>query len=290
MKYKKAINILVILIGLLGMFAQLAGLFWQSPGQPVAFTSHRGEAVMLSGHGLYRYDTVSSAAQEQANDLIGLVVGLPLLAVSGWLAGRGSLRGRLLLAGTLGFYLYTYMQMSVNTSYNPLFLVYVALFALSLYAVILTMMSFDLKSLPGCFSERLPRRGIAALLFLAGAFLLLAWLGRILPPLFNGTIPALENGVSLVIQAMDLALIMPLCFLAGVLLLRRSVWGYLLASVAVMKMLTMGTAVSTMGINMALNGVPDSAALVGIFIGLTLTNLVMAVLLLRSVQPRPLAA
>ena len=42
----------------------------------------------------------------QANDLVMLVLGLPLLALSFWLARRGSLRGRLLLAGTLGFILY----------------------------------------------------------------------------------------------------------------------------------------------------------------------------------------
>ena len=33
---------------------------------------------MINGHGLYYYDTVSSVAQMQANDLITLVVGLPL--------------------------------------------------------------------------------------------------------------------------------------------------------------------------------------------------------------------
>ena len=109
---------------------------------------------MIHGHGLYFYDTVSTTAQMQGNDLITLVVGLPLLAVSAWLAFRGvagaALRG-LLLTGTLGFFLYTYMSMSMLTAYNALFLVYVALFGLSLYAFILSMMSFDLASLPGTF-------------------------------------------------------------------------------------------------------------------------------------------
>jgi hypothetical protein len=51
-----------------------------------------------------------------------------------------------------------------------------------------------------------------------------------------------------------------------------------------MKMLTMGVAVSSMGINEALNGVPDSMVIVGIFIGLTLVNIVLAVFLLRSIH------
>ncbi|KPV50240.1 hypothetical protein SE17_28125, partial [Kouleothrix aurantiaca] len=217
----------------------------------------------------------------RANDLVTLAIGLPLLAMATWLALRGSLRGRLLLAGTLGFFLYTYLSMAMLTAYNALFLVYVAAFVLSLYAFVITMLSFDLADLPRHFSARLPRRALAALLFAIGGFLVLAWLGRIGSPLLRGTTPALENTTTLVIQALDLSLIAPLAILAGVLLLRRSALGYLLASVAVLKGLTMALAVSAMGINMALAGVPDSPAIVAPFLVLTLLNLLAAVALLR---------
>jgi hypothetical protein len=215
------------------------------------------------------------------------VLGLPLLASATWLAFRGSLRGQLLLSGTLGFFLYTYMSMCFGAAYNQLFLVYVALFSLSLFAFILSLMAFDLKTLPQRFSDALPRRGISVLFVLVSAFLAVAWLGRIAPTLLQGQVPALENTTSMFIQAMDLGLIVPLCLLAAVLLWRQNTWGYLLASVAVMKMLTMGTAVSTMGVNMALRGAPDSWVMVGIFIGITLVNFVLAVLLLRSVKTQP---
>ena len=86
------------------------------------------------------------------------------------------------------------------------------------------------------------------------------------------------------IQAMDLALIVPLCILGGVLLLRRSAWGYLLASVGMLKFLSMGAAVSLMGFNMQRVGVPVSAVELLIFPAITLANLVMVVILLRSVR------
>ena len=287
MKFHAALRWLVPAISLLALFAAGMGLFYDTPGQPYPLTSFRGEQVTINGHGLYFYDTVSTAAQMQANDLITLLVGLPLLAASAWLAFAGSLRGRLLLAGTLGFFLYTYMSMSMLTAYNPLFLAYVALFALSLYAFVLAMLSFDLADLPQHFSPRLPRGWIAGVLFAVGGFLLLAWLGRAGAPLLSGQTPALENTTTLVIQAMDLTLIAPLAILAGVLLLRRSAWGYLLASVAVLKSLTMALAVSAMGINMILAGVPDSLAIVVPFLVLTLLNLIMAVLLLRNIDSAP---
>lgn len=284
MKYQSTLRWLIPLIGILSLIAAGSGLFYQTSGQPYPFTSHRSEEVTIYGQGIYAYDTVSSAAQAKANDFVTLVFGLPLLVISTWLAFRGSLRGRLLLTGTLGFILYTYISMAFLAAFNALFLVYTALYSLSLFAFILSMMSFDLASLPEHFSERLPRRWIAGLLFFIGTFLLLAWLGRILPPILQGQTALLENATTMVIQAMDLGLILPLVVLAGIFLLRRSAWGYLLASVALMKGMTMGIAVSAMGINMALQGVPDSLGILIPFMVITLLNLVMAVLLLRNVK------
>jgi hypothetical protein len=284
MKYQSAFKWLVSLIGVLALVAAGAGLFWQTDGQPYAYTNHRGETVMINGHGLYYYDTVSTAAQMQRNDLIILVVGLPLLVASAWLAFRGSLRARLLLTGTLGFFLYTYMSMAMLTAYNSLFLVYVALFALSLYAFILSMLSFDLADLPRHFSPHLPHGWMAGVLFAVGGFLFLAWMGRIVPPLLQNQTPALENTITLVIQTLDLGLIAPLAVLSGMLLLRRSAWGYLLASVFVMKAITMALGVSSMAISMALVGVPGSLVIVIPFLLITPMNLVMAVLLLKNVE------
>lgn len=284
MKYQAALKWLVPLIGLLALFAAGAGLVWPGDGQPYPLTTFRGEQVVINGHGLYRYDTVSSAAQMQANDTITLLVGVPLLALSFVLALRGSLRGHLLLIGTLGFVLYTYLSMCFGAAYNELFLLYVALWSLSLWAFILCMLSIDLRALPQHFSERLPRRAIATLFFTAAVFLLLAWLGRIVPPLLRGATPPLENTTSLFIQALDLGLIVPLAFVSGILLLRRSAWGYLLASVFVMKMITMGLAVSAMGVNMALSGVAISAVELIVFPALTLINLIMAGMLLKNIK------
>jgi hypothetical protein len=284
MKNQPVLRWLLPTIGLLALFAASMGIFYQRAGQPYTYTNHRGETVTINGQDLYYYDSVSMAAQQQGNDVVTLTVGAPLLAISTWLAFRGSLRGRLLLTGTLGFFLYTYLSMAMLTSYNALFLVYVALFSLNLYAFILSMLAFDLQDLPRHFSARLPRGWIAGLMFLVGGFLGLAWLGRIVPPLLQGKTPALENTTTLVIQALDLALIAPLAILSGVLLLRRSAWGYLLTSVTLLKGVTLGLGVSAMAINMTLKDVPDSLGVMVPFLVITLLNLVMAVLLLKNVD------
>ena len=214
MKNQTGLLIIILLIFILALFAASMGLFYDTEGERYAFTSHRGETVMINGHGLYYYDTVSSAAQQQGNDIVTLSVGLPMLLISTLMTFRGSLRGHLLLTGTIGFFLYTYLSMSMLTMFNELFLVYVALFSLSLYAFILCMMSFDLQTLPGHFTDSLPRGWISALLFGIGAFLTLAWLGKVLSPILLYAPPVLDNATTFVIQAMDLGMIVPLAVLS----------------------------------------------------------------------------
>lgn len=284
MKYQPILKWLLSPIFILSLFAAGTGLFYQTPTEAFSYTNHRAETVTINGQGLYYYDTISSAAQMQGNDLVTLLVGLPLLLISALLAFRGSLRGHLLLTGTLGFFLYTYLSMATLASYNTLFLVYTAIFTLSLYAFILSMMAFDLNTLPEAFSEKLPRKWIAGLMFLVGGFLLLAWLGRIVPPLLQNQSPPLENTTTLVIQFMDLALILPLAFVGGILLLRKNAWGYLLSSVMLTKSITLGLGVSAMAINMARVGVPESIGIMLPFLTITLLNLIFAIILLKHVH------
>lgn len=282
MKSPSALRVLVPIIIGLALIAAGGGLY-PAAGQPFSQVNFRGEDVTINARGLYYWDTVSSAAQMQANDAVTLFLALPLLGVSYRLTQKGSLRGKLLLTGTLGFILYTYITMCVGAAYNSFFLIYVALFSLSLFAFVLSMMSFEINSLTAHFSEKLPRRWIAGLLFFAAAFLSLAWLGRIAPTFMSGTVPLLENTTSMFIQAMDLGIVVPVCILSGVLLLRRRPWGYLLASVGLIKFLTLGTAVSLMALNMARLGVPVSPVELTIFPGMALAGIGTTIILLKNV-------
>jgi hypothetical protein len=58
----------------------------------------------------------------------------------------------------------------------------------------------------------------------------------------------------------------------------------LLASVGLMKFLTMGIAVSVMSLNMVRVGVPISMVEVAVFPTITLANIVMVTLLLRNIK------
>jgi len=58
----------------------------------------------------------------------------------------------------------------------------------------------------------------------------------------------------------------------------------LLAAIMMTKGVTLGLAVSTMAINMALKGVPDSLGIMIPFLVITTANLVMTVIMLKNVK------
>ena len=230
------------------------------------FSSLHGEAVHLYGKGIYSNDSVAAAVQAIAQDWVTVFLGVPLLALSCYFAGKSSLRARILLAGTLAYFLYTYMSYTFLCMYNPFFLVYVALMSMSFFALVLVMLSFDLEALKNAFSDDLPVKTIGIVILVFAGAIGLMWLGRIVPPLLKGDFPSiLEHYTTLVIQAMDLGFVIPVSILSAVLLMKRRPIGLLLSSVMCMKGATMLTSLSAMVINQARSGVKMSIAEIVVF-------------------------
>jgi hypothetical protein len=238
-------------------------------------------AIISAGSGLltdvYKNDTTSGAAQERGNDLIVLVLCVPLLLVSAYFAAKGSLRGRLVWTGTVFFFLYTYASQSFLTAYNYMFLVYVATFSLSLYAFAASILTLDVSRVKESLAGA-PVKAAAGFMFFIGIVVLLMWLALIVPSLIAGERPAaLETYTTLVIQALDMGVIAPMALITGYLLLKREAWGYTLASLIFIKGFTLGTGVLSMAAFMAMAGVEIAIPQVIAFIVLTLGALAMAV-------------
>lgn len=281
MKNKKAMAVLVIMVILFSAFACLAGLTFKGGDGQYEFLSITGETVQIFGQGLYKNDSVSVVAQGRASDFVTLIFAIPLLLVSLILASKGSFRGRLLLSGTLGYFLYTYMSYTFLWMYNPLFIVYVFLMSFSFFAFVLSLMSFEIEKMPSMFKEKLPVRFLGTFQLLIAFAIGMLWLGKIVPSLLNGAVPVgLEHYTTLVIQGMDLGFVVPAAALSGILLIKRKPFGYLLSSVVILKGITMLTAISAMIISMALSGVEMNPVEIIIFPVFNLLAVISMVLLL----------
>lgn len=222
------------LIWLLVFVATAVGIFYQTPGAPFTYTTVRGEQAVFQGSGLYRYDPAWYVREGVIWDVINLFIGLPLFAAAIVLSQRNSLRGRLLLGGLLFYFCYVYAMAMTGNSLNPMFLVYVLIFALTAVTFFINLYGIDVQGLPMQMSERFPRRLFIGFTFFAGAVLIILWVGRIIPILIDDHFPPELAGVTtLVGQAFDLGMVVPLMLATGILLWRRSPWGYVLASVAI---------------------------------------------------------
>lgn len=285
MKYKKPISMLVICIAIMSLLASAYGVFAnEGPGEHT-FTTIEGLTVAIYGKGLYQNDSVAMAVQARAQDVVTLCLGIPLLLFSLNLARKNSLKGRLLLTGTLGYFLYTYAVYTFVAMYNPFFLLFVALMSLSLFAFVLAMMSFDLNVLADSFSIKLPVIFISGVLGFLSVVVGLMWLGRIIPPLFNGKPTlGLEHYTTMVIQGIDLGIVIPVSVLGALLLIKRKPFGFLLTSVLMVKMITLLSALTAMIIGQALAGVEMSAAEMTIFPVFNLLAIYTLFLIMKNIR------
>lgn len=246
------------------------------------FKTIDGETVALYGKGLYYKDSVSGASQAKAQDIVTLVVGIPFLAISLLLSNKNSLRGKFLLTGTVGYFLYTYTSYSFLTMYNKFFLLYVALMSLSFFCFIINITSNELKELEKHFRQEFPKKYIGISTIIIGIFIGILWLGTILPSIGKAT-AELEHYTTLVIQAMDLGLIVPVAILSGILLLRNKSLGYLLSTVIIIKGVTLLLAIVMMIILMKISGVNVSIVEIILFPILTIVCIINSLIIFKNV-------
>lgn len=297
MKKQPALSWLIPLTGILALIVAGVGLFWQNGGGPFPFITLHGETVQMSGQGIYAYDTYFKAPIFRGTDAVTLFVGIPLLLAAALLYRRGSLRGGILLAGVLSYFLYNSASMALGVAYNNLFLVYTAYFSASLFAFGLACRSIDLQVLSSHVSAGLPRRGIAVLMFVSGLALMAAWLIDIVAALVQGRVPAIASYTTEVTYAIDLGIITPLTVLAGIQILRRAPVSYLLAPIMLILLAIIGLVVAAQTVSQSLAGITLS---VGEFIGkagsfMTLAGFAAWLLVrffrslseARPVQPKP---
>ena len=249
MKTSNLVIWLSSLIIVLALVATSIGLFWQDEGDPFSFTTLRGDTVSIAGRGLYRYDTTLMAMGFKAGDAVTLILGIPALIFSLLRYRHGSVRGGLLLAGTLAYFLYNYASVTFGAAYNHLFLVYVVLMSASLFGLILTLMSFDLAMLTAHFSAHLPHRDIGIYSIVSGIVLLLIWpVLSIIPALVEGKAPPeVWSYTTVITYAIDMGIVAPALIVAGVMLLHRNPLGYLLSSTLLVFTVILGTNLLTAG-------------------------------------------
>jgi hypothetical protein len=238
--------VLCLVVAILAGTAAAVGVFSRGDGSVDIAISPRGESYKMITSGVYRYNSERMVAEGIGWDVFTLFAAVPALFISLIGLARGSLRARLFVLGILGYLFYQYLMYAVAWAFGPLFLLFVVIYALSLVAAVRILVTIRITDLGSYVGEGFPALGMGIFSLAMAGILVIMWLGRIVPALSGEIQGILLGQTTLVVQALDLGLVVPLAVFTGITALRRRPIGYLLSSVMVIKGAAMAAAICTM--------------------------------------------
>ncbi len=248
--------VLTLVLSLLAIFASLEGIFNSEIYGKLLESGAISETLVLG-----------SVAQ----DIISLVLGIVLAALSAMYIIKGGYRTFIAILGLTANFFYNYGLYTIQGQYSSLYLVYLAIFSMAIYCLIFGFISFkpdDVKDyrLPGAL-----RVSIIALIILIVAILGPAWLGGM-----SASIAANIHGDTYGVYVLDLGIVFPALGITAFQLIRRRPLASTLGGFALLKIfgvcLTWGFAEWFVPLS---RGMAPNAFMAAISTFLTLTSLVL---------------
>ncbi len=244
--YKKMM-VFCLIVALLVGIASIIGVFFRGDMSSAEVVSVRGEHYEMVTTGIYRYNSLRMVAEGVGWDVFTLFIALPALLFILPLLARGSLAGRLLAMGLLAYFFYQYLMYALAWAFGPLFLLYIIIYVLGLAGTIWLAASINVDRLAQQVSDTFPRRSMIALNVIMSLILILMWVQRIAAGLQGDLASAMLLGqTTMVIQALDLGMVVPLALFTALALWRKKPSGYLLSAIFVVKAAAMFGAICAM--------------------------------------------
>ena len=265
-------HILEIAIIALLITVSLCGIFSLDFTKATTYMNQYGNAIKLFGSGIYKADSYFKAPIFIGTDfaVLGFLVPLFIIFLIGEIkntnASIKSFKPQLHLIPIEATALYYATSLCFGVKYNRIFILYVLLFALTLFAFIRRIRQFAGTKL----SYTMTKADVIFLIF-SGISLCIAWWPDIIPTIINGTsLSLIENYTTEPTYVLDLGIISPLCFIALFLMKKNDTLGIVIYSillqmiicVAIM-MITQSTVQYASGANIPLPGLITKA---GIFV------------------------
>ena len=157
------------------------------------------------------------------SDVFNLVVGLPILLGSMWLARRGKLIGLLCWPGALFYVLYIYVPYVIGVPFNVLFLPYLVLVALSAYTLIGLVASIDGEVVRQRLTGFVPARTSGGILVGLAILVIVRQTAVIVTALASQT-PV--DAVEISSWIADFTVAVPVLLVGGIQLWQRKALGY----------------------------------------------------------------
>lgn len=251
----------------------------------IAFMAALASSGGLFFEGLYR-DNALVVSAWRGNDIVTLFIAVPLLLISALFTLRASNRGRLFWMGSLWYMIYNYVFYLFGAAFNSFFLLYAALFVVSIYTFVLALIQTDTQAFSRSFSEQMPYKSVSIFMLCFAILLGSMWIILSLSFVFTGQVHqsiSQTDHPTAVVFAVDLTLLIPSLSIGGMLLWQKNSWGPIVSSIVLVKATAYGLAL----INMTVLGYRNTGMVdpfIPLWIGLTAGCAVSLMLLMRNIR------
>jgi len=263
---RKTITILTILLAVLLASASINGVFVPDT---------------------YARETASIAAQGVGQDLVDLILVVPLLILSLVFWRRGSRAAALIFAGTLFYICYSFFIYGFGIHFNRVFLIYTFTLGLALYTFVLTLIDLSGLRFEIWFGEKTSTRPPGVFLIVVAALFYILWLKDVLPAVLQNTLPAGVTDMNLQVNpvhVLDIGIALPGLILAAVLLMRKRRMGYILASTGLVFIIVLAIALAAMVILTHIRGIGEDPSVALIFAAMSLLSGLFLFSMLRNLR------
>lgn len=230
----------------------------------------------------YARNEPSVAVQGVGQDLVNIILAVPMMIVSAILIARGLRWAIPIWLGSVVYTAYSYVIYVFDTAYNQLFLVYVAVLGCSIFALIYALSSVGTEGMEieSQMRGRPATKAMAITLFATAVLFYWLWLSDEIPAIIHNGIPESIQRDKLLtnpVHALDLGLYLPAMIIAAVGLWRRRSFSYVLAPSLLLVFIPMGAAIISMMQYMIASGMErDTGVVLFLTILIALATIVAA--------------
>lgn len=238
----------------------------------------------VAGYSLFDLSLYSPSTPERmipgaaSQDLVSVLSAIGILLCM-WAVQRGREKAWLICIALLGYLFYAYALYCFEGVYNPLYLFYIAILGLVVYALGSFFVFADLDAVRLQAGKKPPRKATAVLLLLLVAMFAGLWLSIMLPAMAERVVPEAST-----IFVLDFALVLPLLVIEAFLLFKSAPLADTLAFPLLVKVGSLGVSVLLGALFAPLFGQPLDWPSVGIYAIMGLIPLLFALPFWRALQ------
>lgn len=242
--------------------------------------------ISIACNDIYQ-DGAWANAQWLGQDVVSLFIVAPIL----WLAqhraiSKQSYKWMIVLGGVLFYFVYTYAFYMFAAKLTFLYLLHLPIFGLSVFGLIILLFVVLNPNLEIINQSTRSKKITAIFFWLISLMLTFLWisdiLGHLTVPDYLSTTP--DGEAPLIIYSLDLAIVIPLMFIAAIGLWRGLQLGLKVTGIMLVKVSTLGFALMAMSLSMMLNELSVDIELIILWCIIGLFGTLLSIIYLKSTR------